>query len=950
MRRLAILALAAVLAGCPAAPTGPRPKATKRPIATNVPPTPGNPVPGPGGGLISDNGLGIVSHDGAGVAGAVRIPAGVVAGSGGNLISDNGLGLISDNGLGLISDNGLGIIANNGGGLVGNHAAGLTGKAKWALAQAAAAAGLPLARATVVLCAADGTILRAPGGEPYVAKTDDAGAYRFATTPVGPNLVVRVLLPGPVGDMVALLPRAAPGQARTDVPVDATSTLVMRFVLETYVAGQPQPQAVLDRLPALEEAVTRERVGQAGEAALRDFRAARVTTAMGALRAASPALDQQLEHVRRLLLVGQSNMGDGELATRVALNLPADLAYDPQGRLAIADRLNSRVRLVEKDGTIRTIVGTGEAGFSGDGGPGTRAAIQGPEAIAYDGAGNLYIADGGNRRVRRLRPDGTIETVAGNGLQKVDFAPYVEGPGPTVPLGRPGALAWDEGRRRLYVADTEGHAIWALEADGRLVLVAGDPRANRPPLPTRAVGYQVISPQGLALDGQGNLWIAQKSTPTLRKIDAAGIIHDVPLTGADSQLEGASGLALGKDGAFYLADTANHRVVRITPEGALTTVVGRHETPGPGDDGPAAEVFLLRPEGVAFDPEGRLVVADSVHGQIRRVGPDGRVLTIAGLPAGAQRGAIANELALNRPIDAVLDPSGALLIADTLNAVVRRRAPDGTLSILAGNGIKFSAGDGQPATAASFAGVGGLAYDPQGRLHVIDADSGTIRRIGTDGIVATVARGLSGAGALAFDAKGDVYVVMPERCLIVKVPLSQGLADPSAEPVAGTTDAAGSRGDGGPAAAAGLNLPTGMVIDARGDLYVTETRGQRIRKIALGEPGRPISTVLVSDAMAPAAGDPSDAPRAGFAAPNNLILDAQGRFLVSDFVRNAVLRVARDGTTEVIAGDGGRAFTGAGVDDGLKQPAGLAFDRDGGLFVVDSGNNQVKRVPPAQLE
>lgn len=950
------LLLAAALAGCPAgSPLVPKPKASPKrsPAIAGQPPGGGNP-PITGGNLISDNGLGIISHNGAGLTGQVRVPAGVVSNSGGNLISDNGLGLISDNGLGLISDNGLGIVANNGGGLVSNNGGGVVANnggslaaRKYMLTQAGGQA-LPLARAFVVLCAADGTILKAPDGRPYAAKTDDTGAYRFEKTPVGPNLVVRVLLPGPVGDMVALLPKAAEGAPRGSVAVDGASTLVMRYVLEAYVGGQAEPQKVLDRLPAVEEAVTRERAAQAGEAALPDFKPANVTAAMDALRAKSPALDQQLEHVRRLLLVGLSNLGDGELATRVPLNLPSDVAYDPQGRAVVADRFNGRIRRVELDGTIRTIVGTGEAGFSGDGGPADQAAINAPEAIAYDGDGNLYIADGANRRVRRVKPDGTIETVAGDGRQPDTLIKMAAGDARATALGRPGALAWDARNRWLYVADSEAHRIWKLTPDGRMEPVAGHNSGLKLPRPTPAIGFELVSPQGLVVDAAGDLWVAQKSTPILRRIDPAGLLHDVPLTGPDALLEGASGLVVGPDGAFYVADTGRHRIARITREGALTTVVGQPGKPGPGDDGPAAGVFLLRPEGVTFDPQGRLVIADSVHGQIRRLEPDGRVLTIAGLPAGAQRGALANELALNRPTAAIMDPTGGLLIADSLNAVVRRRAPDGTLSIVAGNGIKYSDGDGKPATEASFAGVGGLAFDQEGRLLVVDADVGAIRRVEADGTVSTVATGLLGATAIAVDPKGDLYVTLSERCQIVRLPLSRPGAP--VEPVAGVNDADGSRGDGGPAVQANLNLPGSMVFDAKGDMYVTEVRGQRIRKIALSQPGAPIDTAFLSELAQASAGDPTDAPTAAFVAPSFVLPDAQGRLLVCDFFRNAVLRVAADGASEVIAGEGGRAFTGSGVDDGLKQPAGLAFDRDGGLFVVDSGNNQVKKVPPEALK
>lgn len=340
--------------------------------------------------------------------------------------------------------------------------------------------------------------------------------------------------------------------------------------------------------------------------------------------------------------------GDGGPATEARLNNPRGIALDRAGNLYIADSSNDRVRLVDKStGVITTIVGSGERGFAGDSGSARTASLHFPHGIAVDDAGNLYIADAGNHRIRKVEAGAaTIMTVAGTG--RIEF--YGEG-GPATAAGlfAPRGLALGaEGN--LYVSDTQHGCIRKVDREGRIQLVAGsDPR----------------------------------------KVEKG----DAPIF-----LRAPVGIALGPDGQVYWADATLNRVKKAdltrtdpkTKSGWITIVAGGEEMGFSGDGGPAREAELEAPAAVAFDSQGNLYIADHNNGRIRRVdGKTGVITTIAG---NGQRelsgdGGPAKEASLNAPAGLAFDAEDNLYIADAGNNRIRRvDAATGTISTVVGSG------------------------------------------------------------------------------------------------------------------------------------------------------------------------------------------------------------------------------------------------------------------------
>lgn len=333
---------------------------------------------------------------------------------------------------------------------------------------------------------------------------------------------------------------------------------------------------------------------------------------------------------------------DGGLATRAELDEPYGAAVDRAGNLYIAERANHRIRRVDAlTGVISTVAGTGEPGYrsTDEGAPAVAAELNGPRAVAVDGHGNLYIADTDNHRIRKIDTRGMILTIAGNGT--------------------PGYREHDE----------FGTAI-AAELD---------------------------SPRAVAVDRMGNVFVADYNNQRVRKIEATTqVIHTAAGTGTpgylavqgggpavEAELNDPYGIALDASGNLYIADTDNHRVRRVEAHTGIITTVAGNGSAGyrSGDEGkPATRAMLNAPCAVALDAQGNLYIADMDENRIRRVdAATGAITTVAGsgVPGYilAQDGEIAFAARLNKPRGLAVDSLGALYIADSANNRIRKVEP-----------------------------------------------------------------------------------------------------------------------------------------------------------------------------------------------------------------------------------------------------------------------------------
>jgi len=329
---------------------------------------------------------------------------------------------------------------------------------------------------------------------------------------------------------------------------------------------------------------------------------------------------------------GQSDFSlDGGLASATTLVHPLALAFGPNGEMYISE--GHRVRKVGRDQRIVTVAGTGEAGLGGDGGPATLAKLNLPQGLAVDSAGNVYIADTLNNRVRRVAPDGTIITVAGTGTAGAsgDLGPAVQ-----AQLNLPVGVAIGFGDS-LLIADTGNNRVREI-AHGviRTIVGTGEPGYRGD---GGLATYAVLSaPTGLSFDSEGNLYIEDSLNERVRKVDVNGVIltvagtdaagyggDDGPATQASLSLAtnplGGSGQGLAVDtrGNLYIADAQNHRVRRVDLRGTITTVAGTGHVGGTGDRGPAKQAALNLPLGLAVGAYGAVYIADGEDNRVRKV-------------------------------------------------------------------------------------------------------------------------------------------------------------------------------------------------------------------------------------------------------------------------------------------------------------------------------------------
>ncbi|MDX2168061.1 MAG: hypothetical protein SF182_13390 [Deltaproteobacteria bacterium] len=609
-----------------------------------------------------------------------------------------------------------------------------------------------------------------------------------------------------------------------------------------------------------------------------------------------------------------------------------DAALDPRGltlgspsaaELFVADGRNHRIRRIDASGQIETVAGSGVAGFAGDGGDALDAALNLPLDVARDSAGNLYIADTNNNRIRKVTPNGLITTFAGNGsmsyggdnglaTQASLSSPY------GVAVGPDGYVyIADYGNNRVRKVGPAGCApstcVITTVAGNGVFEFAGD---NGPAL---NASFKSIS--DVAFDPSGNLLIAEFNSHRVRRV-VNGIITTIAgggFTGIPGQI-GDGGpaifgvlrypmqIASASDGSLYIAESGQFRVRQVQAgTGFISTVAGNGTEGTSGDGGSATSATLFSPNGIAVSAPGSFYVSApsidatrTLNNRIRRVS-NGTIFAYAG-------GGLSENGAA---YDAVVDPRGAaatasgsglpdLYFADGNQNVVRRVDGDtGTIHIVAGTGERGYSGDGGNALNATLSGPLDVAVDAAGNVYVADTANNAIRKITPNGTITTVAG----------------------------------------------TGARGSSGDGGPATRAQLASPYGITVDASGRLFIADSDNYRVRMVSNG-----IITTVVGTGQSGNGGDGGPATNATLRTPYDVAVSAAGVLYVSDLNDQRIRRVDANGIITGYAGISGLAgFSGDGSAAStarLSYPTGLSLDAAGRLFVVNSGVYRVRMIDP----
>jgi sugar lactone lactonase YvrE len=341
--------------------------------------------------------------------------------------------------------------------------------------------------------------------------------------------------------------------------------------------------------------------------------------------------------------------GDASRDGKVRLSNPQGVAVDATGNVYVADTDHNRVLKVAADGTVIPMAGTGHSGFSGDRGPAAKARLDTPTAVAVDSTANVYIADSGNSRVRRISPDGTITTVVGTGHCCVSGD---GGSAAKARLNTPTGLVFDIAGN-LYIADGLGKIVRRVGTDGTITTVAGTGRRGFSGDGGSAAQAPLGYPWGLAVDGSGNVYIADGDDRRVRVIRTDGIIATAAGIGIDpdvlnnlplptglftgdgtaagaAQLSHPTGVAVDSGGNLYIADEDDARVREVNPAGIITTVVGNGLPGTSGDGAPASQAQVNAPHALTVDAAGNLYVTDTGANRVRRVGIDGTITTVVG--------------------------------------------------------------------------------------------------------------------------------------------------------------------------------------------------------------------------------------------------------------------------------------------------------------------------------
>jgi uncharacterized protein (TIGR03437 family) len=648
---------------------------------------------------------------------------------------------------------------------------------------------------------------------------------------------------------------------------------------------------------------------------------------------------------------------DGLAGTSAQLGPVSGVAIDKSGNvyMSVSDPYNVVLRL-DSSGTLIRVAGNGTRGFGGDGGPATNAQLDAPFGLAFDSAGNLYIADCGNNEIREVIGT-TITTFAG----MIGNYGYWDAPmgGGGCPIG----IAFDS-QGILYVA-LSFSSVSAI-SNGVLTTIAGTGALGFSGDNGPATSAELYSPRGLAVDAAGNLYIADEGNHNVRRV-SNGTITTIAGNGANgysgdnglatyAELSIPSGLVATKSGDIYVADASDlSNVVRLISGGIITTVAGNGINGDSGDSGPATSAQMDQPNALAIDQAGNLFVGEFNGGRLRKV-QAGIISTVAGggsTPSGDPSSP--TGIRLNDPLGLAMDGKGNVFIADSGNNRVIK-VSNGTATVVAGTGTAGYAGDNGIATNAMLSDPRGIALDNSGNLYVADHDNNVVRMISTSGVITTVAgypyggqtfggdngpavnAALNHPNGVAVDPAGNLYIAdtLNERVRKVANGVITTIAGTGAETY---------NGDNLPAVSANLGGPVGIAFDSAGNLYIAEEDNNRIRMVSNG-----IITTVAGTGTSGFAGDGGPATQASLCAPWGVTVDNSGSIYLGDEC-NCRVRKISSGIITTIAGDGGVGFNGDGGHPAtnleLIAPSAVVADSNGDVYVADSGNNRVRVLTPA---
>jgi sugar lactone lactonase YvrE len=590
-----------------------------------------------------------------------------------------------------------------------------------------------------------------------------------------------------------------------------------------------------------------------------------------------------------------STGGRGSLdatARQASFNFPASAAVDSVGNVYVADYVNHTIRKVTSAGVVTTLAGSAGSSGSSDGN-GSAARFNYPAGVAVDSSGIVYVADNGNHTIRKVTPAGVVTTLAGT-------------------AGNSGSTNGTGGAARF------------------------------------------AGPSGVAVDSSGNVYVADYGNHTIRKVTPAGVVTTLAGTaGSSGSADGASSVArfnypedVSVDGlgTIYVADPSNYTIRKVTPSGVVTTLAGSAGLRG-NSDGIGSAARLNSPRGLSVDSSGNIYVAEYLGHTIRKVTPTGVVSTVVG--AAGSIGSTDGQGSAARfkyPSGVSADASGNLYVADAGNATIRKVTSTGVVTTLAGTADSSGSADGTGSTALFYindgASVrpGGIGSDRSGNVYVADTANHTIRKVTPTGLVTTLAGtagslgsadGMTGTArfyrpsGVAVDGFGTIFVADYYNGAIRKMTASGDVTTLTRE----------------------FLYPSGVAVDRAGNVYVADTPSHTIRKVT---PTGVTITLAGAEGIRGSADGTGSAARFNY--PTGVAVDGTGNVYVADG-NNTIRKVTSTSVVTTLAGTAGNSgsIDGTGATARFLSPSHIALDKEGNVYVADSGNHTIRKVTPTGI-
>ena len=614
--------------------------------------------------------------------------------------------------------------------------------------------------------------------------------------------------------------------------------------------------------------------------------------------------------------------GDGESALKSSLNFPAGLAFN-KGNLYLADRNNHRIRKIDLNGIITTVAGTGKPGCCNDNGLATEASLHFPSDVDIDLEGNLYISDRSNNRIRKVNSAGIITTIAGLGKPgyRGDFGPAKESL-----LKHPFGISLDD-KGNIFIADRGNNRVRKIDQLGIITTIAGDGTHSFGGDYGPANQSSLAFPTDVIVDSLGVVYIADRNNNRVRKIDRSGVIttlmglSQTEFNGdneiaAETTLHLPFALTLIGEDRLLVVDRNHFRIREVKLQSSkVATIAGNGNFLFKGDGGPGSGATLEAPSGIALDSKGNILFVDRLHQRIRKIDNKGFIDTVIGngKQGNEGNGRASIEATLHLPEVLIIDSEDNLYLTQRSgNAwIIRKSNTEGIISHYAGNGRQGNSGDGGPAIDASFHTISDIAADESGNIYVADSINRNIRKIDKHGIISTIAEdSLETLGTevhpngIVVDKIGGIYFSDSGSSKIYKIGVNGVITL-----IAGTGDF-NDLGDEGPAIEAGLRSPGGLAIGPDGFLYIAEQTTHRIRKID----SNGLITGYVGTGKFGYSGDGGPATDANIKTPFRMDFDKQGNLYFSDRDNNRIRKVNTNGVITTIAGHSNIGW----LQDGLE--------------------------------